>query len=86
MIAEYWRGFSYAELTRMIKFAQLFPEESILVTLSQQLRSSYFHGLLKEATHKEFLSVRHGGNLQVNRIRVRGDRLLIKQCLSQGDI
>ena len=40
------RGFSYAEIARMIQFAQAFPEEAIVVTLSQQLSWSHFHALL----------------------------------------
>ena len=43
---EYGRGFSYAEIARMIQFAQAFPEEAIVVTLSQQLSWSHFHALL----------------------------------------
>ena len=46
LTAEYGSGFSHAEISRMIKFAQLFPEESIVVTLSQQLSWSHFHALL----------------------------------------
>ncbi len=37
LTAEYGRGFSYAELARMIQFADAFPDEAIVVTLSQQL-------------------------------------------------
>ena len=46
LTAEYGRGFRYAEIARMIKFSQLFPEEAIVVTLSQQLSWSHFHALL----------------------------------------
>jgi len=46
LAAEYGRGFSYAELTRMVRFAQHFPDEAIVVTLSQQLSWSHFHALL----------------------------------------
>ena len=46
LTAEYGNGFSHAEISRMIKFAQLFPEESIVVTLSQQLSWSHVHALL----------------------------------------
>ena len=37
LTVEYGRGFSHTEITRMIRFAQLFPDEAIVVTLSQQL-------------------------------------------------
>jgi predicted nuclease of restriction endonuclease-like (RecB) superfamily len=46
LTAEYGRGFSYAEIARMIQFAQLFSDEAIVVTLSQQLSWSHFHALL----------------------------------------
>ena len=46
LTAEYGRGFSYAEIARMIQFAQGYPEEAIVVTLSQQLSWSHFHALL----------------------------------------
>ena len=56
LTAEYGRGFSYPEITRMIQFAQLFPEEKIVVTLSQQLSWSHFHALLpiKDPLAREF--------------------------------
>ena len=46
LTADYGRGFSHSELTRMIQFAQAFPDEAIVVTLSQQLSWSHFHALL----------------------------------------
>ena len=46
LTADYGRGFSLTELTRMVQFAQAFPEEAIVVTLSQQLSWSHFHALL----------------------------------------
>lgn len=46
LTADYGRGFSYAEIARMIQFAQAFPDEAIVVTLSQQLSWSHFHALL----------------------------------------
>lgn len=52
----YGRGFSYAEIARMIQFAQLFPDEKIVVTLSRQLSWSHIHALLpiKEPLAREF--------------------------------
>jgi predicted nuclease of restriction endonuclease-like (RecB) superfamily len=54
--ADYGRGFSYAEIARMIQFAQAFPEEAIVVTLSRQLSWSHFHALLpiKDALARDF--------------------------------
>ena len=46
LTADYGRGFSHTELTRMVQFAQAFPDEAIVVTLSQQLSWSHFHALL----------------------------------------
>jgi predicted nuclease of restriction endonuclease-like (RecB) superfamily len=46
LTADYGRGFSYAEIARMIQFFQAFPEEVIVVTLSQHLSWSHFHALL----------------------------------------
>jgi hypothetical protein len=56
LTAEYGRGFSYTEITRMIKFCQVFPDEAIVVTLSQQLSWSHYHALLplKNQLAREF--------------------------------
>ena len=43
---EYGRGFSCPELTRTVQFAQILPEQAIVVTLSQQLSWSQVHALL----------------------------------------
>ena len=56
LTAEYGRGFSYAEIARMIQFVQQFPDEGIVVTLSQQLSWSHIHALLpiKDPLAREF--------------------------------
>ncbi len=56
LTAEYGRGLSYAELARMVQFALCFPDEAIVVTLSQQLSWSHFHALLpiKEPLARDF--------------------------------
>ncbi|RJQ14646.1 MAG: DUF1016 domain-containing protein [Nitrospiraceae bacterium] len=43
---EYGNGFSYSALTRMVKFADAFPETQIVATLSQTLSWSHFRELL----------------------------------------
>ncbi len=43
---DYGRGFSYSTLTRMVRFAEAFPEEPIIATLSQTLSWSHFRELL----------------------------------------
>ncbi|NLO18259.1 MAG: DUF1016 domain-containing protein [Ignavibacteria bacterium] len=42
----YGNGFSYSNLTRMIKFVESFPDYKIVATLSQQLSWSHFKELL----------------------------------------
>ena len=37
MVAEFGDGYSYSALTRMVRFADLFSDEAILVTLLQHL-------------------------------------------------
>ncbi len=43
---EYGRGFSYSALTRMVRFAEAFPDGRIVATLSQQLSWSHFKNIL----------------------------------------
>ena len=53
---DYGRGFSYSSLTRMVHFAQTFPDEQIVATLSQQLSWSHFKEILplKGPLQREF--------------------------------
>jgi len=46
LIQDYGNGFSYTALTRMVKFAESFPDANIVATLSQQLSWSHFRELL----------------------------------------
>ena len=46
MTLEFGRGFNYAAVNRMIQFFQLFPDETIVSTLSAQLSWSHFIELL----------------------------------------
>uniref|UniRef100_A0A832H125 DUF1016 domain-containing protein n=1 Tax=Oscillatoriales cyanobacterium SpSt-402 TaxID=2282168 RepID=A0A832H125_9CYAN len=43
---DYGSGFSYSMLTRMMQFAQAFPEQAVVVALSQALSWSHFKELL----------------------------------------
>ena len=45
-MTEFGRGFERTNLTRMMKFAEAFPHEEIVATLSQQLSWSHFRELL----------------------------------------
>lgn len=53
---EFGRGFSYSALTRMVRFAEQFPDERILVSLIQELTWTHFLALLplKDALAREF--------------------------------
>ena len=46
LVEKYGSSFEYTKLTRMIKFAELFPDLEILVTLSQELSWSHFIEIL----------------------------------------
>lgn len=46
LVREYGKGFNVSALTRMVKFAELFPDEAIVATLSQQLSWSHFIEIL----------------------------------------
>lgn len=53
---EYGQGFTKSSLSRMLKFAELFPEKQIVATLSQQLSWSHFIEILplKEPLKRDF--------------------------------
>lgn len=53
---EYGQGFTISSLSRMLKFAELFPDEQIVATLSQQLSWSHFVEILplKESLRRDF--------------------------------
>ncbi|MBV8046478.1 MAG: DUF1016 family protein [Paludibacterium sp.] len=53
---EFGKGFSYSALTRMVRFAELFPDEQILVSLIQELTWTHFMALLplKDPLAREF--------------------------------
>jgi predicted nuclease of restriction endonuclease-like (RecB) superfamily len=46
LVRDYGKGFNPSALTRMVKFAEAFPDENIVATLSQQLSWSHFVELL----------------------------------------
>lgn len=46
LVGEFGRGFEATNLSRMVKFAESFPDEEIVATLSQQLSWSHFRELL----------------------------------------
>jgi predicted nuclease of restriction endonuclease-like (RecB) superfamily len=46
LVADFGRGYSEKNLRRMVQFAESFPEEEIVATLSRQLSWSHFSALL----------------------------------------
>ncbi len=44
--AEFGRGYSYSALTRMVKFAEAFPDEEIVAALRRQLGWTHFKALI----------------------------------------
>ena len=46
LVVTHGAGYAEKNLRRMIQFAEAFPSEAIVVTLSQQLSWSHFHALL----------------------------------------
>jgi predicted nuclease of restriction endonuclease-like (RecB) superfamily len=49
---KYGKSFEYTKITRMIKFAELFPDTKIVATLSQQLSWSHFKEILPLKTEE----------------------------------
>lgn len=56
LVRDYGAGFNRTALTRMVKFAEVFPEEAIVATLSQQLSWSHFIEILplKQPLEREY--------------------------------
>ena len=46
LVVDYGRGYSDKNIRRMVQFAELFPEQEIVATLSRQLSWSHFSALL----------------------------------------
>lgn len=56
LVAEYGQGFGLRSLRRMVQFAQSFPDEQMIATLSRQLSWSHFVEILplKQSLEREF--------------------------------
>jgi predicted nuclease of restriction endonuclease-like (RecB) superfamily len=56
LMQDYGKGFNVSALTRMVKFAEAFPDEGIVATLSQQLSWSHITAILplKQPLEREF--------------------------------
>jgi len=59
LVPEFGEGFSKRNLFRMIRFAEVFPDEQIVVTLSRQLGWSHFVEIipLKDELQRDFYAV-----------------------------
>lgn len=87
LTAHYGRGFSYAALTRMQRFAELFAAEPIVATLSQQLSWSHVVELLplKNDLQRDFYAQMSAAERwSVRTLRERIDSMLYERtALSQ---
>jgi len=78
----YGRGFSYAALTRMLRFNEVFPGEPIVATLSQQLSWSHVVEILplKDPLQREFYAqLCSAERWSVRTLRERIDSLLYER-------
>lgn len=80
----YGEGFSERNLARMIKFANVFPEEKIVVTLSRQLSWSHFIELLP--LHKHLQRDFYAEMCRVERWSVRSLRQKIDSMLYERTV
>lgn len=87
LTTHYGRGFSYAALTRMLRFGELFPAEPLVATLSQQLSWSHVVEVLplKDALQREFyVQMCAAERWSVRTLRERIDSMLYERtALSQ---
>lgn len=87
LVADYGRGFEEKNLRRMVQFAELFPGQDIVVTLSRQLSWSHFLALLpvKDPLARDFYAQMCGiERWSVRTLRERVDSMLFERtALSQ---
>lgn len=79
---DYGRGFGEKNLRRMVKFASIFPDESIVATVSRQLSWSHFVLLLalKEPTRRDYYAQMAGAERwSVRTLRERIDSMLYER-------
>jgi predicted nuclease of restriction endonuclease-like (RecB) superfamily len=82
LVREFGRGFEVTNLTRMMKFAEAFPEEDIVATLSQQLSWSHFRELLplNQPMQREFYAeMSRAEGWSVRTLRGRIDSMLYER-------
>jgi hypothetical protein len=69
LTAKYGSGFEYSQITRMIKFAELFPDQKIASALSEQVSWSHFIEILPLKTPEARLF--YGRDVLERRLGVR---------------
>ena len=82
LVREFGRGYSEKNLRRMVQFAEAFPDEEIVVTLSRQLSWSHFSALLplKQPLQREFYAeMSHIEGWSVRTLRERIDSMLYER-------
>ena len=82
LVADYGRGFEEKNLRRMVQFAELFPGQDIVVTLSRQLSWSHFLALLpvKDPLARDFYAQMCGiERWSVRSLRERVDSMLFER-------
>lgn len=87
LMRKYGRGFTRTALTRMVKFAEYFPDESMVASLSRQLGWSHFIELLplKQPLEREFYAeMCHFERWSVRTLRERiGSQLYLRAALAK---
>lgn len=79
---EYGSGFSYSALTRMVRFAETFPDAEIVATLSQQLGWSHFKEIIsmKNDLQRDFYAeMCRVENWSVRTLRSKIDAMLFER-------
>ena len=82
LVREFGRGFEATNLTRMMKFAEAFPDEEIVATLSHQLSWSHFRELLplNQPLQREFYAeMSRSEGWSVRTLRGRIDSMLYER-------
>ncbi len=82
LTSDYGKGFDIPNLSRMIRFAEYFPDEQIVVTVSQQLSWSHFLAILpiKHDLARQF----YAEMCRIKRRSVRMLRQKINSMLFEG--
>lgn len=81
------RGFEKSSITRMMKFAKLFPDEQIVAQVAQQLSWSHFVEVLplKDDLQREFyITMAASGRWSRNRLRKEIDGMLFERTAISG--